>query len=74
MSEKINMDGYEDCIIGNAERFGMEPVYCYDWDKVITQMVEFGMTEEEAVEYYEFNMLGAWVGEGTPVFLRRKDE
>ena len=24
---------------------------------------------EEAMEYYEFNQLGAWVGDGTPCFL-----
>jgi hypothetical protein len=27
------------------------------------------MTEEEAWDYYSFNMLGAYVGESTPVFL-----
>ncbi len=27
------------------------------------------MTEEEAVEYLEFNTVGAWVGEQTPVFV-----
>jgi len=28
-----------------------------------------GMTEEEAIEYFEFNVTGAWVGEGTPAFV-----
>ena len=74
MSKKMNVDGFEDCIVGNVERFNMDPVFCYDYDKVITKMVKSGMTEEQAVEYYEYNMLGAWVGEGTPVFLRGKDE
>ena len=27
------------------------------------------MTEEEAYEYYNYNMLGAWVGDGTPAFI-----
>ena len=27
------------------------------------------MTYEEAVEYYEFNIVGAWLGEFTPVFI-----
>jgi hypothetical protein len=30
-----------------------------------------GMHEEEAEEYFEFNVAGAWVGHGTPVFVRR---
>tara|TARA_R100001086_G_C11757397_1_gene237114 strand:- start:607 stop:723 length:117 start_codon:yes stop_codon:yes gene_type:complete len=25
---------------------------------------------EEAVEYFEFNIIGAWVGETTPLFIR----
>jgi hypothetical protein len=29
------------------------------------------MTYEEAVEYHEFNQLGAYVGERTPVFIHR---
>jgi hypothetical protein len=29
------------------------------------------MTEDEAEEYFEFNVIGAWVGHGTPVFVQR---
>jgi len=32
-------------------------------------MVKDGMTYEEAVEYFEYNQMGAWVGERTPCFL-----
>jgi hypothetical protein len=28
-----------------------------------------GMTWEEAEEYFEFNQMGAWVGDSTPCFL-----
>jgi hypothetical protein len=28
-----------------------------------------GMTEEEAIEWYEFNILGAYMGPHTPVFV-----
>lgn len=65
----LRMDGYDDCIIGIVERCTMEPIICYDVDKVIKKNMQFGMTEEEAVEYYSHNQLGAWVGTGTPCFL-----
>jgi hypothetical protein len=29
------------------------------------------MSREEAEEYFEFNILGAYVGEYTPVFISR---
>ena len=35
--------------------------------------MEDGMTEEEAVEYFEFNIIGAWMGEETPCFLSPND-
>jgi hypothetical protein len=65
----LKMDGFDDCIAGVIERIGQEPIICYDKTKVLDQMVKDGMTYEEAVEYFEYNQLGAWVGERTPCFL-----
>jgi len=56
-------------IIGVATRIGLEAV-CYDLNKVICLLVDHdGMTEDDAMEYIDCNMRGAWVGEHTPVFL-----
>jgi len=63
------MDGFDDCVVGVVEQFGRPPIVCYDRDKLIRQMVDDGMTEEEAEEFFEFNQIGAWVGERTPCFL-----
>lgn len=71
----VSMDGYEDCVVGIMERAGQEPVLCYDRGKVLDKMVtRDGMTYTEALEYYEFNQLGAWVGDRTPCFLIRGDD
>jgi len=32
-------------------------------------MTRDGMSHEEAREFYEFNIVGAYVGPGTPVFV-----
>ena len=66
----MTMDGYDDAIIGVVERIGLE-VVCYDLDKVIAILMKQGMDEDDAWEWYQFNMVGAWVGEKTPVFLQR---
>ena len=65
------MDGYDDCVIGVLERFGMDPVVMYDKEKVINKIMDEspGGSYEEAVEYYEFNQLGGWHGDKTPGFL-----
>lgn len=62
-------DGFDDAILGVSERFGSEPIVCYDKRKVLKKLEEDGMTEEEAIEYFEYNIIGAYVGEKTPEFI-----
>ena len=31
--------------------------------------MEMGMSHEEAVEYFEYNQIGAYVGDHTPCFI-----
>lgn len=63
------MDGFDDCIAGICLRYGQPALVIYDHGKVLAKLVEQGMTEEEAVEHFEYNQIGAWVGETTPAFL-----
>jgi len=57
-------------VIGYFRRCGQPTVVAYDAEKCIKKMIDRdGMTEEEAIEYFEFNVVGAWVGEGTPAFV-----
>jgi hypothetical protein len=60
-------DGFDDAIVG------IEPMtlrLVYDIDKVISILMDQGMSEEDAIEYYEFNIAGSYVGEQTPLFVR----
>lgn len=62
-------DYLDAAIVGVVRRIGLEAV-CYNTDKVIELLMEHDkMSYEDALEYFEFNMIGAWVGEHTPVFL-----
>tara|TARA_R100000808_G_C2118799_1_gene130628 strand:- start:401 stop:688 length:288 start_codon:yes stop_codon:yes gene_type:complete len=72
-SEAMLMDGYDDCIAGVLERFGMDQIIVYDKEKIIKRHMDDGMTHEEAIEYFEFNQLGAWVGDRTPAFITTTD-
>ena len=64
----MRMYGFDDAILGVVERIGLQTV-CYDLNKVIEILMKQGMDEQDAWDWYQFNMLGAWVGEATPVFL-----
>ena len=61
-------DGFDDAILGVAERIGMEAVVAYSTPKII-EILAREMSEDEALEYFEFNILGAYVGERTPIFI-----
>lgn len=65
-------DGFEDAFIGVARRFGWsEDVAVYDLEKCLQILVDRdGMDREGADEFFEFNVLGAWVGDQTPVFIQ----
>jgi len=65
----LRMDGFDDCVVGIVNRKMSPPILCYDTEKVIEKMVKEGMTHEEAVEFFEFNQIGAWMGDNTPCFL-----
>jgi hypothetical protein len=66
----IILDGLDTAIIGIVEEFGNGPRILYSKEKVIDILVKRdGMTSEEAIEYYDFNILGLYAGEQNPVFL-----
>ena len=69
--EALICDGFDEAIIGVAERIGLGPVVAYDVEKILQKLItRDGMSYEEAVEYFDFNIQGAWMGEFTPVFIR----
>lgn len=69
LEEAIFWDGLDEAIIGVAERINLS-VVAYDIDKILEILMEDGLTYEDAVEYYDYNIGGAWVGEMTPIHLR----
>ena len=65
----LTADGFEDALIGYGRQFNYT-VAVYDVEKCLNILqLRDGMTEDEAVEYFEFNVQGAYVGESTPIFI-----
>jgi len=59
---------YDQAIIGVMERAGGSPVIAYDTQKIL-DILERSMSVEEAQEFFEYNILGAYVGDKTPVYI-----
>jgi len=64
-------DGFEEAFIGVAYQFD-KPMAVFDREKCINILAR-DMSHEEAEEYFQFNVEGAYVGESTPAFLDRFD-
>jgi hypothetical protein len=64
--ELLFADGYDDCIIGMTFRADV-PVVIYSADKIIDKLAN-EMSYEEAQEFFDFNIEGAYVGERTPMY------
>ena len=68
----LRADGFNDAIMGIVQRCGQADAILYDTDMIIQILIDAHcMSYAEAVEYFDFNVLGAWVGEGTPAFFSR---
>ena len=63
------VDGFDDCIIGVVTGINVEEKVAYSTQKILDKLVSRGMSHTEALEFYEFNIAGAYVGEHTPVYI-----
>lgn len=63
--EILKANGFDDAIIGIEESTQR---LIYSCSKCIDILIAGGMTEEEATEYFNFNVSGAYVGEKTPIW------
>ena len=73
-AEPLEADGLEDALIGTGWQF-IQALMVYSVKKVLEiLMTRDGMSYEEAREFFEFNIVGAYVGAGTPVFVEDDDK
>ena len=66
--EILLASGFDEAFVGVATQAGANPVAVYDRKKCIDVLMQ-DMSEEDAYEYFEFNVIGSYVGENTPMFM-----
>ena len=66
--ECLIADGFDEALIGISH--GAVPKAVYDIDQIIDILCrDDDMTREDAIEHFEFNIGGSYVGEKTPLFV-----
>ena len=64
------MDGFDEALIGFSQRINEPLLAVYKWQRMVQILKNRDkMTYEEAVEYIEYNCIGAWIGEQTPIIV-----
>lgn len=63
--EALFADGHDHAIMGYTN----DGRVVYSADQIIGGLINQGMTQEEAIEFFDFNIAGAFVGEYTPIYM-----
>jgi len=61
----LKADGFDDCIIGVCEDSWR---LIYSYKKMIDNLMKQGMSDEETIEFLSYNVIGAYMGEKTPIW------
>jgi hypothetical protein len=65
----VMLDGFDDCIVGVSESFGEEPRIIYSKKQIITKLMK-DMSQEDAIDYYYYNIVGGMFGTQNPIFIQ----
>lgn len=73
----LKIEGHDNAILGPALLWGADgsrvEVLVYDAELIRSNLVMDGMTSEEAREFIEFNIEGAYMGPDTPILVWPED-
>ena len=68
--DMLFLDGFDNALVGIRIQKDYDMVAVYEDNKCISILIDNdGMDEEEAIEYFEYNVRGSYVGEHTPALL-----
>ena len=69
-AQYLKADGFDDAVMGECYWSGR---LIYSRKKIHEILMKEGMEEIEAIEHFEYNIGGAYVGDKTPIFLNDLD-
>lgn len=67
--DAVLLSNMDDALIGVGYVGHHDPVAVYSKAKIFAKLLNDGLSQEDADEYYVGKFLGQWAGEQTPVIL-----
>lgn len=67
--QALFLNGHDNAIIGVGQRCGQLALAVYDNAIIRANLMAEGMDETDAIEFFDFNILGGWHGEHTPILM-----
>lgn len=65
--ECLTADGFDDALVGCT--YGSNVVAVYDINKMVEVLICEGMDYDDAVEFLDYNVVSAHMGEKTPLYI-----
>ena len=65
--EALLADGFDDALVGWT--YGANVVAVYDIMKMIDVLMKEDMSHDDAVEYLDYNVVSAYMGDKTPKYI-----
>lgn len=65
--ECLTADGFDDALVGCT--YGSNVVAVYDINKMVEVLIHEGMDYDDAVEFLDYNVVSAYMGEKTPLYI-----
>lgn len=69
-AEILKADGFDECILGFDYSWDGTIRLIYSIKSILDLLIEDGMSIDDAIEFFEFNMRGGYVGEQTPIWCQ----
>jgi hypothetical protein len=67
----LKANGFDDAIVGIGRRKGSENGIVYNYDKCVEILIKRDdMDYEGAIDFMEYNVVDAYVGPSTPIFVK----
>lgn len=69
-TEILKADGFDDCVLGYEYNWGGNIRLIYSVKAMLDGLIFEGMTKEDAIEHFEYDIRGGYVGEKIPIWCQ----